>query len=142
MDVKKRFDLGELEWTLSGYTPNVWARDVSMELQVHAAPEFWPVPARVPGSVQQALRDAGTLPDWNVEMNSLACEWVENRHWVYHTTLPDDWFATGGTPRLPGRGGSPEVSGPRQQAAQSPLRGEPLPEGGRGLRPGPSHVGP
>lgn len=50
-----------------------------------------PVPARVPGSVQASLRDAGIIPDWEVGMNSKACEWVENRHWVYRTTLPDAW---------------------------------------------------
>jgi beta-mannosidase len=51
-----------------------------------------PIPARVPGSVQGALRAAGRVPDWNVGVNARACEWVENRHWMYRVRLPDEWF--------------------------------------------------
>jgi beta-mannosidase len=58
------------------------------------------VPARVPGSVQGALRDAGVLPDWNVGLEFRRCEWVENRHWVYTTRLPDDWLQEGASLRL------------------------------------------
>jgi beta-mannosidase len=50
------------------------------------------VPARVPGSVQGALRDAGVLPDWNVGVNARQCEWVEHRHWIYTAQLPDEWL--------------------------------------------------
>lgn len=53
------------------------------------------VPATVPGSVQGALRAAGLLPDWNLGLNAQQCEWVENRHWIYETILPDEWFRTG-----------------------------------------------
>lgn len=58
------------------------------------------MPVQVPGSVQQALLDAGVLPDWNMGMAYRQCEWVENRHWVYETTLPDDWLKDGATVRL------------------------------------------
>lgn len=47
-----------------------------------------PVPARVPGTVQQALHDAGILPDWHVGLNSRACEWVEHRQWQFRATVP------------------------------------------------------
>jgi beta-mannosidase len=63
-----------------------------MELAGAAGPDLpamiGPVPARVPGSVQQALLEAGQLPDWTIGLNSNACEWVENRHWAFQTTLP------------------------------------------------------
>ena len=93
--MKHCFDLGGLPWTLEGYTPNVWL----FELQygpAFGAPvkcvDVPAVPARVPGSVQSALREAGILPDWNVGLNSRACEWVEHRHWMYRTALPDAWM--------------------------------------------------
>jgi beta-mannosidase len=83
-------DLGVLDWTLSPFAPHLWQFQPFPELS--ASPEAQPIPARVPGSVQKALRDAGLLPDWNVGQNARACEWVENRHWIYETVLPDEWF--------------------------------------------------
>lgn len=50
-----------------------------------------PVPATVPGSVQKALVDSGWLPDPYHGLDSNACEWVENRHWVFETTVPGEW---------------------------------------------------
>jgi len=54
-----------------------------------------PVPVDVPGSVQKALLDAGLLPDWNIGLNARLCEWVENRHWIFETMIPDDWMKAG-----------------------------------------------
>jgi beta-mannosidase len=43
--------------------------------------------------VQGALRDAGVIPDWNVGLEARAAEWVENRHWIFTTTIPAAWTA-------------------------------------------------
>jgi beta-mannosidase len=93
-------DLSALAWRLSGWTPHYWRIARSLETGATPSAEILPFPASVPGSVQQALRDAGLLPDWNSGMNIRQCEWVENRHWVYETTLPDTWLEPGRTVRL------------------------------------------
>jgi beta-mannosidase len=72
----------------------------SMEVGGTPSAEIADVPARVPGSVQAALRDAGIIPDWEIGMNSRACEWVENRHWVYRAKIPDEWLDTKATVSL------------------------------------------
>lgn len=71
-----------------------------MEIGASPAAEIHSIPARVPGSVQMSLRDAGLLPDWNVGLNFRDCEWVENRHWIYETAIPDEWIEPGRTIRL------------------------------------------
>src|SRR5687768_8850922 len=84
-------DLSSLPWTVRGWHPHIWRLTISMELGMALLPDVEPVPAVVPGSVQKALRAAGKLPDWNVGLNSRDCEWVENRHWQFQTTLPQQW---------------------------------------------------
>jgi beta-mannosidase len=92
--MKNQYDLAQLDWTLSGWTPYLWQFQPSLESG--ASPDaLVSVPAKVPGSVQHALRTAGLLPDWNVGLNARACEWVENRQWLYETTLPDAWLEKG-----------------------------------------------
>jgi hypothetical protein len=71
-----------------------------METGIPARAEIGPLPVRVPGSIQQALLDAGIIPDWRIGLNSRACEWVENRHWVLTCDLPADWCAKPGAKRL------------------------------------------
>lgn len=83
-------DLSQLNWTLRGWHPWFWCNQISMETGMWLQPDIAPIPAKVPGSVQLALREAGILPDWNVGLNTRACEWVENRHWSFETTLPDE----------------------------------------------------
>ncbi len=80
--------------------PDAWKLEVSMEVQMSLAPELPPVPARIPASVQQLLFESGLLPDWNIDLNSRACEWVENRAWVYQTSIPASWFEGGERVRL------------------------------------------
>jgi len=94
------YNLAQLEWTLTGYTPFLWQFEQKWQMGAIKAVDTGPVPARVPGSVQAALRDAGVIPNWEVGMNSKACEWVENRHWVYRTVLPDAWITPDTTIRL------------------------------------------
>ena len=92
--MKKTHDLSQLAWTVEGYTPYMWQLEQKYGRifgSDASCIDVRPVPARVPGSVQGALRQAGLLPDWNVGLNYRQCEWVENRHWLYRTQLPDAW---------------------------------------------------
>ncbi len=98
--MKSSRNLSILPWTLLGHMPEAWKLEVSMEVQMSLAPELPPVPARIPASVQQLLFEGGLLPDWNVGFNSRACEWVENRAWIYQTSIPGSWFEGGSRVRL------------------------------------------
>jgi beta-mannosidase len=80
-------DLSKQKWTLSGWTPHLWRLMLTAELGETPNAEIQGVSAVVPGSVQQALRNADLLPDWRVGENWRACEWVENRHWIYETRI-------------------------------------------------------
>lgn len=97
---KQYLDLSQLEWKLSGFHPELWRMQQSMEIGASPHAEVRAIPASVPGSVQYALREAGIIPDWNVGLNFRQCEWVENRHWVFETALPDGWFMDGKSFRL------------------------------------------
>lgn len=97
---KQCYDLSQLDWKLTGWIAEFWRMQQTMEIGASPNAEVSAIPAKVPGSVQLALREAGIIPDWNVGMNFRQCEWVENRHWVYETALPDDWFKGGKSFRL------------------------------------------
>ncbi len=90
--MKHTYDLSTLRWQVAGYTPHGWRFGKSMEIGADSRSEVTPVPAPVPGSVQQALLDAELIPDWNVGLDARAGEWVENRHWIYFADLPDNWL--------------------------------------------------
>ncbi len=85
---ESKVDLSSLEWTLCGTMPYAWRNAVSMELGLPFEPEIGAVPARIPGSVQQALINAGVIDDWRLGMNARNAEWIEHRHWVYTCVLP------------------------------------------------------
>lgn len=87
--MKRSYSLAGLNWTLVGTKPFYWKLDGQMERMEITQPEEIPVPAPVPGSVHQALLNAGVLPDWNIGTNYRLCEWVENRHWLYFLDLPE-----------------------------------------------------
>ncbi len=87
----KIYDLSKLEWILTGMTPYVWQIQGVTNVVDHHIGEVQTIPAKVPGSVQNALYQANLLPDWNIGLNIRQCEWVENRHWIFQTILPDDW---------------------------------------------------
>jgi len=89
---RQHFDLSTLKWRLTGTTPWVWELGRSLETGQALSGEVGPVPARVPGSVQQALLEAGIVRDWNHGLQARECEWVENRHWLLEASLPDEWF--------------------------------------------------
>ena len=71
-------------WRLKGF----WQNELAGPLCPDAAAGVtdW-IPARVPGGVQDDLLRAGLIRDPMVDRNSLDCEWVENRWWVYRTTF-------------------------------------------------------
>ena len=101
--MKRKFDLSNLAWTVEGYTPFVWLFERTYGVGFGGKSkciDVQPVPARVPGSVQWALREAGVLPDWNIGVNWRECEWIEHRHWMYRTSIPDDWLDRSSTFRL------------------------------------------
>ena len=98
--MKTSYDLGPLAWTVSGWTPHLWTLMQTVEIGTLPSAEVPGVPAPVPGSVQHALRAAGVLPDWDLTDNARACEWVENRHWIYEAALPDAWLQPGAACRL------------------------------------------
>ncbi len=86
------FDLANQAWTLAGCVPFFWENAKAMETGAQPTFEIAKVPARLPGSVQGALLEAGIIPDWNAGVNHRACEWVENRHWVFETRVPLAWL--------------------------------------------------
>ncbi len=99
--MKHVYDLSKLVWTVEGYTPHIWLFERMFGgMGKDRCVDVPPVPAQVPGSVQGALRAAGILPDWNIGLNMRQGEWVEHRHWMYRTHLPDDWLAGKATFRL------------------------------------------
>lgn len=98
--MKTVYDLASLDWRLSGWIPYLWSLERSMEVGASPKAEVPAIPACVPGSVQRALREHGLLPDWNVGLNARQCEWVENRHWIFETEVPQDWLRAGKTVRL------------------------------------------
>jgi beta-mannosidase len=98
--MKKITDLSSLKWTLTGYTPYQWGWGRSMETGVAIVSEIAALPATVPGSVQGALRAARVLPDWNIGLNIRDCEWVEHRHWMFETIVPDGYLKKELTCRL------------------------------------------
>jgi len=91
----KKLNLSKLDWKLNGSQPWFWKLGTSMELGEELQCEIKNVPATVPGSVQKALLNAGIIKDWNSGLNSRDCEWVENRHWIYSTTIPAEYFNEG-----------------------------------------------
>ncbi len=91
-----RHDLAKLEWKMEGWRPFWW----KLARPTGTLPEIGPVEASVPGSVQESLRRAGLLPDWNAGVNSRACEWVEHYHWIFETTVPAGWIGAGESARL------------------------------------------
>ena len=98
--MKQIFDLSNMDWTLTGHIPNLWKFSRLCPMSETPPVDVASIPARVPGSVQMSLRDAGILPDWNVGTNARACEWVENRHWIYRMSIPDAWLDGESTVRL------------------------------------------
>lgn len=90
-----KIDLSDFSWQLLGWRPFMWKLENSMETKNLLPPDIGPLPASVPGTVQKTLLAAGILEDWLVKCNSLACEWVEHRHWEYFTKLSGQEWPSG-----------------------------------------------
>lgn len=95
-----RYDLSTLTWTLVGHTPSASELGRAPALGLRLNPEVPAVAVTIPGSVQNALLAAGVIPDWHIGLNTRACEWVENREWIYETILPNAWCVAPGTKQL------------------------------------------
>lgn len=85
---KQRYDLSQCKWMLKGTAPYVPLRKKSMETgeQLEGITEW--IPADVPGGVALALYRAGYIEHPYYGMNSLKCEWIENKWWIYETSFP------------------------------------------------------
>ena len=85
----KNFD--QLEWKLWGYRPNSWKTNFDFNKLSGNWAEYQNIPFSIPGSVQKALKDQNIIPDWNIGLNSIEAEWIENRHWLIASRIPDEW---------------------------------------------------
>jgi beta-mannosidase len=90
--LNKKYNVSSLEWKLWGYGPESWKWDFNFNEIKGPKAEFSNIPARIPGSVQKALKDAGIIDDWNIGSNNYNIEWIENRHWIFITKIPDEWI--------------------------------------------------
>lgn len=88
------YDMGQIQWRLSGCYPYEWQLADCVELG-EIETETGPIDINIPCSVQKRLLEHGLLPDWNIGLNALQCEWVENRHWIFETDIPDCWLGAG-----------------------------------------------
>lgn len=80
--------LSGLSWEVKGFWPYVPIKEKSMETgQTLAGVTDW-IPASVPGGVHADLFQDGQISNPYFGKNSLHCEWVENRWWMYRTTFP------------------------------------------------------
>lgn len=80
--------LSGLSWEVKGFWPYVPIKEKSMETgQTLAGITDW-IPAAVPGGIHVDLFKDGQIKNPYFGKNSLHCEWVENRWWMYRTTFP------------------------------------------------------
>ena len=86
-------NLNQLEWTMWGYRPNYWKMNFDFNKLSGNWAEYQNIPFTMPGSVQKALKDQDIIPDWNIGLNSVKQEWIENRHWLISSRIPDEWIA-------------------------------------------------
>ena len=92
----KTYDASTLEWNLWGYRPEYWRMNFNFDNFTGAWAEFSNIPVDVPGSVRNALLKADIISDWNYGLNNTSSEWVENRHWLFTSRIPDSWIPKDG----------------------------------------------
>jgi len=90
--MKETFDLCNLDWKLSGWTPEYWRMHQTMEIGETPYAEIPTMNCNVPCSVQKILRDNGRIKDWNIGTNYRDIEWVEHRHWLFDVSIPNEVF--------------------------------------------------
>jgi len=81
-------DLSALTWSLEGWRQWEWELASAVETTVSRGCDVGPVPTPFPGSVRGALVAAGIVADPGIALRSRDSEFIENRHWVYRSTLP------------------------------------------------------
>jgi beta-mannosidase len=86
------YDATLLDWHVWCYRPNVWRMNFNFEQLTGSWAEHANIPINLPGSIQQALKSAGIIEDWNIGLNHTKIEWIENRHWLIGAKVPDEWF--------------------------------------------------
>jgi len=91
-----RFHLDGNDWLLAPLLPHEfwWRQAWKEEWSPTGCPPWgeW-IRACVPGDVIADTLDAGRIPHPYRDLDSLACEWLSERDWVYRKefTVPDDW---------------------------------------------------
>ncbi len=83
----REITLCDAAWQVKGFWPWVPIKSVSMELGQELLGICEWLPATVPGGVHYDLYQAGLIPHPYKDLNSLQCEWVENRWWMYRTMI-------------------------------------------------------
>lgn len=84
------------DWTLRGFLDEDWRRVRAYQA---TDAEGW-LPCAVPGSVQHSLWQVGVIPNPYVERNSLLCEWVPQRSWLYRRVFTAPTLQSGQRARL------------------------------------------
>ena len=79
--------LNQQKWQLKGSYPWVPLLNNSMETGHELLGVTDWMPATVPGGVHYDLYRAGLIDHPHMDRNSLKCEWVENRWWIYKTSF-------------------------------------------------------
>jgi beta-mannosidase len=77
----ERIDLNGKDWTFKGYYGQDWA--LRKAYLPNTPDRRWWRQGSVPGSVLDDLWRLGEVPNPYEGLNSLACEWVPQRDWVY-----------------------------------------------------------
>ena len=75
-------------WVVAGFWPWTPFLGKSMETGISLSGVTPCIPANVPGSVYDDLLRANLIKDPEIGLNSLECEWVANRWWVYECRFP------------------------------------------------------
>lgn len=86
---KSVIDLSTLVWTLEGWRQWEWKLSAATETTVSRNCDIGPVPTPFPGSVRGALTTAGQVLNSGVALQSRESEFIENRHWIYRSALPE-----------------------------------------------------
>lgn len=84
------YNLSDCKWKVKGYYPWVPLKDRSMETgkELQGITEW--IEAKVPGGIHYDLYKAGLISHPYRDMESLKCEWAENRWWLYRTVVPKE----------------------------------------------------
>jgi beta-mannosidase len=87
MVISMEISLSKLDWQVKGYWPYVPIKEKSMETgqQLHGVTPW--IPAKVPGGVHYDLYRAGYITNPYYGLDSLKCEWIESRWWMYRTVF-------------------------------------------------------